>query len=43
MIKNQYLLPLIDRSLNRLSQAKEFIKLDFTNGYYKLRIKKGTK
>ena len=33
-IKNQYLLFLIDESLNQLSQAKQFTQLDLTNAYY---------
>ena len=34
MIKNQYPLPLIGESLNRLSQAKQFTQLDLTSVYH---------
>ena len=40
-IKNQYPLPLIDKLLDRLSQAKRFIQLDLTNAYYQMRICEG--
>ena len=40
-IKNRYPLPLVDESLDRLSQAKQFTKLDFTDAYYWICIKKG--
>ena len=40
-IKNQYLLPLIDKSLDWLNQAKQFIQLDLTNAYHQMRIYKG--
>ena len=33
-IKNQYLLPLIDKLLNCLDQVKRFTQLDLTNAYY---------
>ena len=42
-IKNQYLLPLIGESLDRLGQAKQFTKLDLTNTYHQMRICKGDK
>ena len=40
-IKNQYPLPLIDESLDRLGQAKRFIQLDLTSAYHQIRIKEG--
>ncbi len=39
--KNRYPLPLINKSINRLSDVKIYIKLDLRNVYYKIRIKKG--
>ena len=42
-IKNQYLLPLIGESLNRLGRAKRFTQLDPTNAYHLMRICKGDK
>ena len=43
IIKNQYSLPLISKSLDWLSQAKQFTPLDLTNAYYKMRIYEGNK
>ena len=40
-IKNQYLLPLIGESLDRLGWAKKFTQLDPTSAYYQIRIKGG--
>ena len=40
-IKNQYLLPLIGESLDRLSWAKRFTQLNLTSAYHQIRIKKG--
>ncbi len=37
-IKNQYPLPLIDKILDRLSDAPVFIKIDVKNTYYRFRI-----
>ena len=37
-IKNQYPLPLIGKSLDRLSRARRFTQLDFINAYYRMRI-----
>ena len=37
-IKNQYLLPLIGKSLNWLGRARRFIQLNLTNAYYWMRI-----
>ena len=40
-IKNQYPLPLIGESLDRLGQAKRFTQLDLTNAYHRMRIREG--
>ncbi len=40
-IKNQYPMPLIGESLNRLGWAKRFTQLDLTNTYYRIRIWEG--
>ena len=40
-IKNQYLLLLIDKSLDWLGWAKRFTQLDLTNAYHWMRIHKG--
>ena len=37
-IKNQYPLPLINKSLNWLGWAKRFIQLDLINAYHQIRI-----
>ena len=42
-IKNQYSLPLIGKSLDRLEQAKRFTQLDFTSAYHQMKIKEGDK
>ncbi len=42
-IKNQYPLPLVGESLNRLSQARRFTQLDLTNTYHQMRIKEDDK
>lgn len=42
-IKNQYSLPIIGESLNCLDRAKQFIYLDLTNAYYRIKIKKDEK
>ncbi len=39
--KNRYLLPLINELIDRLLGVKVYIKLDFRDVYYKIRIKKG--
>ena len=39
IIKNRYFLSLISETLNRLCESKIFIKLNFKNVYYRLRIK----
>ncbi len=43
IIKNQYPLPLVGESLNWLSQAWRFTKLDLTNVYHEMRIREGDK
>ena len=43
MIKNQYLLLLIDEKLDRLGWAKRFTQLNLTNAYHQMRIKEGDK
>ena len=42
-IKNQYLLLLISKLLNRLDQAKMFTKWNLTSIYHQMRIKEGNK
>ena len=39
-IKNQYLLPSIGESLDRLGQARQFTQLDLTSAYHRMRIHK---
>ncbi len=41
IIKNWYLLPLVEELLDQLGQARRFTQLDLTNTYYQMRIKKG--
>ena len=40
-IKNQYPLPLIDKSLDQLGRAKRFTQLDLMNAYHRMRICEG--
>ena len=40
-IKNQYSLPLIGESLDRLRRARQFTQLAFTSTYHQMRIRKG--
>ena len=40
-IKNQYPLPLIDKSLDQLGRTKQFTQLDLINLYYRMRICEG--
>ena len=40
-IKNQNLLPLIGKSLNRLDRAKRFTQLDLTSAYHRIKIQEG--
>ena len=42
-VKNRYLLPLILETLNRLSRAKIFTKLDIISAFNRLRIREGDK
>jgi hypothetical protein len=42
-MKNRYALPLIDKTINRLSGAKIYIKLDLKDAYYRIRIKADNK
>ena len=42
-IKNQYPLPLIRESLDRLVRAKQFTQIDLTSAYHRIRIRKGDK
>ena len=43
IMKNRHALLLIDETINRLSDAKIYIKLDLKNAYYRIRIKAGNK
>jgi hypothetical protein len=43
IIKNRYALPLINETINRLSDTKIYTKLDLKNAYYRIRIKVGNK
>jgi hypothetical protein len=38
-VKNKYFLPLINKIINRLANAKIFIKLDLRDAYHRIRIK----
>jgi hypothetical protein len=38
IIKNRYLLPLISKTLNRLSRSVIFLKLDLKDAYYRIGI-----
>ena len=40
-IKNQYPLPLIGESLDRLERARWFTQLDLTSAYHRMRIREG--
>ena len=40
-VKNRYPLPLISETLNRLSRAKIFTKLDIISAFNRLRIREG--
>ena len=42
-IKNQYPLPLIGESLDRLGRVKQFIQLKLTSAYHRMRIRKKDK
>ena len=43
IIKNRYSLFLITKTLNRLYDVKNFIKLNLKNVYHKIRIKENDK
>ena len=43
IIKNKCLFSLIDETLNRFMNAAYFIKLDFKNAYYRIKIRKNDK
>jgi hypothetical protein len=38
-VKNRHALPLIDKTINRLSGAKIYTKLNLKNVYYRIRMK----
>ena len=40
-IKNQYPLPLVGESLDRLGRARRFTQLDLTSAYHRMRIREG--
>ena len=42
-VKNKYLLPLINKTIDRLANAKIFTKLDLRDAYHRIRIKLGDK
>jgi hypothetical protein len=42
-IKNKYALSLIDETIDRLFDAKIYIKLDLKDAYYRIRIKADNK
>ena len=42
-IKNRYPFPLIAESLDWLKRGKQFIQLDLTSAYHRMRIKEGNK
>ena len=41
IVKYRHSLPLISETLDRLSRAKVFIKLDLNDAYHRVRIKEG--
>ena len=43
IIKNNYLLSLLSKTLKRFIYAKYFIKINIRNAYYKIRIRKNNK
>ncbi len=43
IIKDRYLLPLIDKFLDQLGRAKRFIQLDLISIYHRMRIQEGDK
>jgi hypothetical protein len=42
-VKNKHALSLIDKTINRLSNAKIYIKLNLKDAYYRIRIKTNNK
>jgi hypothetical protein len=42
-VKNKHPLPLINKTINRLANAKIFIKLNLRDAYYRIRIKLNNK
>ena len=40
-VKNRYPLPLISETIDRVSRAKVYTKLDLRDAYYRIRIKAG--
>ena len=40
-VKNRYPLPLISETIDRVSDAKIYTKLDLRDAYYRIRIKAG--
>jgi hypothetical protein len=42
-VKNRHALPLIDETINKLFDAKIYIKLDLKNAYYRIRMKVNNK
>jgi hypothetical protein len=42
-VKNRHTLLLIDKTINKLSGAKIYIKLDLKDAYYRIRIKANNK
>ncbi len=42
-IKNRYILPLVEESLDRLGRTQRFTQVDLTNAYYWMRIREGDK
>lgn len=43
IIKNQYLLPFINKWLDQLGQAKIFTQLNLTSTYFQIKIKENNK
>jgi hypothetical protein len=43
IMKNRHALPLIDETINRLSDTKIYIKLNLKDAYYRIRIKASNK
>ena len=43
IVKNRHLLSLITKTLNRFNDFKRFIKFNFKNVYYRIRIKRDNK